>query len=92
MNFQFTNLTRFAVIAGLALSLGLPVLAQDTGNDQRPTPEERQAQREQQRKEFLAKNPDVANAIEAQVRSQAGLLSAGLAAGEEPTAAAAGED
>ena len=73
MKIQFSNITKYTAIAGLALSLGLPVLAQDAdaGADKRPTPEERQAQREQARKEYLAQNPDLAKRLEEQRKERA---------------------
>jgi hypothetical protein len=62
------ELTKYAMVAGLALSFCMPALAQETDGDRakRLTPEERQAQREVRRREFLENNPELAKRLEEQ--------------------------
>lgn len=64
MNYHSHKLLKFIAITGLVSFYSLPAYTQEPGAGERLNFEERRAQREQRREEFLADNPDVAERLE----------------------------
>ncbi len=61
---QILKLSNVSICLFLGLSLGLPVIAQETDEDTQLTREERIAQRQERKAEFLENHPDAAARLE----------------------------